>query len=216
MPISTAAVPSTARGLPDSSNRALPSGSYRLALSFRGAQSRAGFTLLELAVVLFIIGMVLMMAMPHLGFFQGAELRSEAHRLATRSQYLYQEAGAQKVLLRLNFDLNRNAYFVTRLDPFALRPVYMPEKGPAGGRVLLPADIRLRDVWVEGGGLFRSGTIGCSFYPNGVADAAVVHLVDRNGEVMTIGIDPFTGAAAIMRGDLSPDALQKETRGAVQ
>jgi prepilin-type N-terminal cleavage/methylation domain-containing protein len=168
-----------------------------------------GFTLLELAVVLLIIGLVLMIAMPHFGAFQTAELRSEAHRLATRSHYLYEEAGAQKVLLRLNLDLNHSSYFVTRLDPFAPSPFFTPENGPAGGTVTMPADVRLRDVWVEGGGLFRSGIVACQFYPSSVADAAIIHLVDRNGAVMTIGIDPFTGAVATFPGDFSPDALAK-------
>jgi prepilin-type N-terminal cleavage/methylation domain-containing protein len=172
-----------------------------------------GFTLLELAVVLLLIGLILAIAMPRFGMFQSAELRSEAHRLATRSHYLYQEAGAQKVLLRLNLDLNNNTYFVTRLDPFAAKPFFMPEKGPAGGLVRMPADVRLRDVWVEGGGgLFRSGIVGCQFYPGGMADAAVIHLFDRNGDVMTLGIDPFNGAVAIISGDLPPAALQEKTR----
>ena len=87
----------------------------------------SGFTLLELAVLLLIIGLVLAIAMPHMRGFQGAELRSESRRLAARSHYLYEEAGAQKVLLRLNLDLNRNAYFVTRLDPWAPSPSFVPE-----------------------------------------------------------------------------------------
>src|SRR5215469_6115517 len=118
-------------------------------------------------------------AMPRFGAFQGAELRSESHQLAARSHYLYEEAGAQKVLLRLNLDLNHSSYFVTRLDPFAIRPAFTPEKGLAGGVVRLPADIRLRDVWVEGTGLVRNGIVGCEFYPSGTADAAVIHLLDR-------------------------------------
>ena len=171
-----------------------------------------GFTLLELAVVLFIMGLVMMIALPYFGSFQGAALRSEAHRLATRAHYLYDEAGAQKVLLRLNFDLNNNSYFVTRLDPFALKPLAAPEHGPAGGRIIMPVDVRLRDVWIEGGGLFRRGIPSCQFYPSGLADAAVIHLVDRKGEVMTVGIDPFSGAVMVMAGDLSPDALARITQ----
>jgi len=185
--------------------------SLRSYASLRMAEKQPGFTLLELAVVLLIIGLVLAIAMPHFGGFQGAELRSEAHRLATRSHYLYQEAGAQKVLLRLNLDLNHSTYFVTRLDPFAANPSFMPEIGPAGGVVTMPADIRLRDVWIEGGGEFRSGIVRCQFYPGGIADAAVIHLFDRNGDVMTVGIDPFDGTVAIVSGDLSPLALQKQT-----
>jgi prepilin-type N-terminal cleavage/methylation domain-containing protein len=172
----------------------------------------AGFTLLELAVVLLIIGLVMAIAMPRFGAFQGTELRSESRRLAARSHYLYEEAGAQKVLLRLNFDLNHSTYFVTRLDPFAARPSFRPETGPAGGVFTMPADVRLRDVWVEGAGLFRSGIVVCEFYPSGTADAAVVHLADRNGGVMTIGIDPFDGAVSLVFGDFAAPAFQRQTR----
>lgn len=75
--------------------------------------------------------------------------------------------------------------------------------------MLLPADVRLRDVWVEGAGLFRRGMVASQFYPSGIADATVIHLVDRNGDVMTIGIDSFTGTVSITKGDLSPAALQR-------
>jgi prepilin-type N-terminal cleavage/methylation domain-containing protein len=188
------------------SRRMAPSASYiRLMLS--GPAS--GFTLLELAVVLLIIGLVMAVAMPRFRAFRGAELRSESRRLAARSRYLYEEAGAQKVLLRLNLDLSRNAYFVTRMDPWAPNPTFVPEKGPAGGVMGISADVRLRDVWVEGGGLVRSGIVGCQFYPNGIADAAVIHLLGRNGDVITLGIDPSNGAVAIIPGDLSPAAFQQ-------
>jgi prepilin-type N-terminal cleavage/methylation domain-containing protein len=170
----------------------------------------AGFTLLELAVVLLIIGLVMAVAMPRFSAFRGAELRSESRRLAARSHYLYEEAGAQKVLLRLNLDLNRNSYFVTRMDPWAPNPRFVPEKGLAGGVMSISADVRLRDVWVEGGGLVRSGIVGCQFYPNGIADAAVIHLLGRNGDVITLGIDPSNGTVAIIPGDLSPEVFQQQ------
>jgi prepilin-type N-terminal cleavage/methylation domain-containing protein len=180
--------------------------------SLRLTTRRPAFTLLELAVVLLIIGLVLAVAMPHFGAFQGAELRSEARRLAARSHYLYEEAGAEKVLLSLNLDLDHSTYFVTRLDPFAAEPSFRPETGPAGGVATMPADVRLRDVWVEGGGLSRGGIVKCQFYPGGIADATVIHLFDRNGDVLTIGIDPFNGAVSIISGDLSPAAMQREAR----
>ncbi len=169
----------------------------------------AGFTLLELAVVLLLIGLIMAIAMPHFGAMQATRLRSESHRLATWSHYLFEEAEAHKVLLRLNLDLNHNAYFVTRLDPFSSRPAFAPERGLAGGVVRLPADVRLRDAWVEGAGLFRRGIAGCQFYPDGAADAAVVHLIDRNGDVMTVAIKPFDGVAAILRGDVDPTLVQR-------
>ena len=175
--------------------------------ALRRQRSARGFTLLELAVVLFIIGLVMAIAMPYFGGLKTAELKSEARRLASRASYLYEEAGAQKVLLRLTFDLNNNAYFASRLDPFALRPVFMPETGPAGGRTLMPAGVRIRDVWVEGVGAFKRGVVSCQFYPSGAADAAVIHLVSDDGVVLTLAINPFDGHVMIIRGDLTPSAV---------
>lgn len=172
---------------------------------FTSTRFARGFTLLELAVVLFIMGLVMLLAMPYFGGFQGSQLKSEARRLASRSNYLYEEAGAQKVLLRLNFDLDHNSYFVTRLDPFAVKPAFSRETGPAGARITLPDDVRLRDVWVEGAGAFRRGSVSSQFYPSGSADAALIHLVDRDGAVLTLIIDPFDGRTAVMRGDLTPN-----------
>ncbi|MGH7836468.1 MAG: pilus assembly FimT family protein [Candidatus Binataceae bacterium] len=192
-PISTAAAPSERRVL-----RPLSGIARRVA---------RGFTLLELAVVLFIMGLVMLIAMPYFGGLRDSQLKSEARRLASRSNYLYEEAGAQKVLLRLTFDLDRNGYFVSRLDPFAVRPQFQPERGPAGVAVRLPPNIRLRDVWVEGAGAFRRGTISSQFYPSGVADGVVVHLADSRGDVMTLAINPFSGRTAIARGDLSREAM---------
>jgi hypothetical protein len=150
--------------------------------------------------------------MPRLDALQGSELRSEAHRLAARTRYLYEEAGAQKVLLCLNLDLSHNSYFVTRLDPLATMPSFKPERGPAGGLIKMPPNVRLRDVWVEGGGLSRRGVVKCQFYPGSTADAAVIHLLDRRGGVITLGINPFNGGVAILAGDLSPASVQQITR----
>jgi prepilin-type N-terminal cleavage/methylation domain-containing protein len=163
-----------------------------------------GFTLLELAVVMFLIGLVLTIAMPYFGSVQSSQMRSEARRLASRANYLYEEAGAQKVLLRLTFDFNNNGYYVTRLDPFSETPQFLPETGPAGVRVSMPEGIRIRDVTVEGLGTFAKGSASAQFYPGGYVDATMIHLADDKGEVFTLAIDPFSGHVSIVRGDVNP------------
>jgi prepilin-type N-terminal cleavage/methylation domain-containing protein len=178
----------------------------------RRAGDAPGFTLIELAIVLLIMGLMLLIATPYLGGFRGAQLKSEVRRLASRASYLYQEAAAQKVLLRLTFDLDRNGYFVTRLDPFAAKPAFAAERGPAGVRALMPPGVRIRDVWVEGAGSFQRGTISCQFYPSGSADAAMIHLADASGNVFTMGINPFSGRVAIISGDVGQARLAELAR----
>jgi prepilin-type N-terminal cleavage/methylation domain-containing protein len=165
-----------------------------------------GFTLLELAVVMFVMGLIMMIAVPYLGGLKGSELRSEVRRLASRANYLCEEAGAQKVLIRLSFDLNNNRYFVTRMDPFAAKPAFTAERGPAGDIVYLPAGVRIRDVWVEGAGTMTRGIAVTQFYPGGYVDATVIHLIDDRGEVFTLGINPDSGHVAISGGDVRTTA----------
>jgi general secretion pathway protein H len=162
-----------------------------------------GFTLLEIAVVLFIMGLMVNIALPYFGGLTGAKLKSEARRLAGRATYLYDAAATRKVVMRLNFDLDSNSYFVTELDPYQPAPTFQLQYGLLG-RVMLPAGIRLRDVTIGTQGTATRGVVGCTFYPTGWADATVVHLAASNGTVFTLAINPLTGQVSILAGDLSP------------
>ena len=71
-----------------------------------------GFTLLELAVVIFIMGLMLTLALPYLGGFREAALKSQARRLAGRATYMFDEATGHKLVLRLIFDIDNNGYAV--------------------------------------------------------------------------------------------------------
>lgn len=163
-----------------------------------------GFTLLEIAVVIFIMGLMIGLAMPYLGGFHSAELKSEARRLAGRATYLYDEASTHQVIYRMTFDLDHNAYFVMRLDPYAAQPKFMPYSGPWGGMVVMPPGLILRDVSVEGLGAAKAGAISCQFYPDGYVDATVIHLVSVSGKVLTVSFNPLTGNVGIVSGDLPP------------
>jgi len=155
---------------------------------------------------MFIMGLVMMIALPYIGGLKSSQLRSEVRRLASRANYLYEEAGAQKVMLRLSFDMSNGRYFVTRLDPFAAKPIFTAERGPAGDLITLPPGIHLRDVWIEGVGTVTRGVTSMQFYPGGYADAAVIHLTDESGEVFTVAIDPSSGHVTINRGDIRTTA----------
>jgi len=163
-----------------------------------------GFTLLEIAVVIFIMGLVMTLAMPYLGGFRSAQLKSEARRLAGRANYLYDEASTQKVIYKMTFDLDHNGYYVTRLDPYGPAPKFVPYSAPWGYSVMMPAGLLLRDVSVEGIGGAKAGSISCQFYPDGYVDATVIHMASASGKVLTLSFNPLTGNVGIVSGDLPP------------
>jgi len=153
-------------------------------------------------VVLFLMGLMMLIAMPYFGGFTDAQLKSVSRRLAGRATYLYEEASARKLVIRLVFDMDKNAYFVMTADPYSAQPAFFPDHSTSGAPVILPDAIRIRDVTVEGIGTLSRGTIATQFYPEGYVDATVVHLIDTKGRVMTLGIDPLTGQVMIAAGDL--------------
>jgi len=180
-------------------------GAARLSLKRRRPAGGApGFTLLEIAVVIFIMGLVMTLAIPYLGGFHGAQLKSEARRLAGRANYLYDEAATQQVIYRMTFDLDHNGYYVTRLDPYGPKPKFIPYSGPWGYAVTMPPGLKLRDVSVEGIGGAKVGSISCQFYPNGSVDATVIHIVAISGQIMTLSFNPLTGSVGIVSGDVPP------------
>jgi type II secretory pathway pseudopilin PulG len=153
-------------------------------------------------VVIFLMGLILTIAMPYLGGISSAELKSSARRLAGRATYLYDEASARKLVIRLVFDMDSNAYYVMEADPYAPQPAFFPDLSTAGRRVNLPNTVRIRDVTVEGVGTLARGTVSTQFYPEGYVDATIVHLIDSRGRVMTLAIDPLTGHVMVAMGDL--------------
>jgi general secretion pathway protein H len=163
-----------------------------------------GFTLLELAIVIFIMGLMLTLLTPYLGGFRQVALRSQARRLAGRATYMFDEATGHKLVLRLIFDLDHNGYAAMKLDPYAIQPVFAPDNGIAGRPVTMPAAIRIRDVTIEGIGTVNRGVVATNFYPEGYVDATVVHLDDASGDVMTLEFSPLTGQVLIISGDVMP------------
>jgi len=168
------------------------------------AAARPGFTLLELAIVIFVMGLVMTLAVPYLGGFREEVLKSQARQLAGRTRYLFDQAAAQKVVMRLSFDIDHDGYYVSRLDPYSMKPVFTLDDGAWTGPVQLPTGIAVRDVSVEGIGTVNRGTISAQFYPDGYADAMVVHMVDDKGTVLTLSLSPLTGDVTIQNGDLAP------------
>jgi prepilin-type N-terminal cleavage/methylation domain-containing protein len=174
-----------------------------LAAGGRNHSAPAGFTLLELAIVIFIMALMFTIAIPYLGSYRTAQLKSTARQLAGRATFLFDEAETHKLVLRLVFDLDHQVCGVTRLDPYAPTPVFMPDHSPGTAPVAMPNTVRIRDVTVGDLGTFSAGVVAAQFYPEGYVDPTLIHLIDLSGHVMTLAFSPLTGQVLIAMGDRS-------------
>ena len=103
---------------------------------WRAGTSNKGFTLIELVLVIFIIGLVLGLAFPKLIGLTGASVRETAQHLVRTVQILMDQATATKRLYRLHYDIESGRYWATVMegegqfvpvDPKVVRPVTLKD-----------------------------------------------------------------------------------------
>ncbi len=163
----------------------------------RPLDAAAGFTLLELSIVLLILGIAASFLVPRLRDPEHTQLQASAARLATTARYLYDEAAYQRVPMRLNLDLDRQVYFVTVLGGDPDDPEFVPAQTPLARPVALPDAVTFRDVVLPAVGTVTEGTVFAQFSPEGWADPLVVHLRSRSGGDATMAIEPLTGRTRV-------------------
>jgi prepilin-type N-terminal cleavage/methylation domain-containing protein len=164
------------------------------------ASSLKGFTLLELTVVLFIIGLLAAVLVPRLGDLGGARLDAHARRLAALVRYLHGEAAFRSQLYRLNYDLDQRTYWVTVLTPTRDSAEFLADSSPLARPVQLPPSITFADVRVPSVGLVSTGRVYTHFYPQGYTDPTIIHLRDQHFRFVTITIPPLPAEISVQEG----------------
>jgi general secretion pathway protein H len=157
----------------------------------------SGFTLLELAVVLLILGIAVSFLAPRWRDPETVALQSAANRIATTARYLYDEAAYERLPMRLNLDLDHQTYFVTVLGGDPDDPEFVPVDSALAKPTALPDAVGFRDVVLPAVGTVTEGLVFAQFSPEGWADPLVVHLRGRSGGEATMAIEPLTGRTRV-------------------
>ncbi len=161
------------------------------------ATRAAGFTLLELSIVLLILAIAASFVIPRLRSADSAALTSGAARLATTARYLYEEAAFRRRPMRLNLDLDKHAYWVTVLNDDPDDPQFVPDDSLLTRPTALPASVAFVDVVLPALGVVRDGLVFAQFFPEGYADPLVVHLTNARHEFATLALEPLTGRTRV-------------------
>lgn len=165
-----------------------------------GRRRDAGFTLIELGLVLLIIGVVLGITIPRFRDQSHTQLVSQIRKLAVTFRYLQHEAILSGRTYRLNFDLERQRYWVTSAEAGAALGGFVRERGMLARGVNLPEPIGFSDIELPMvAGKLYEGVAYTHFYPDGYVDLTVIHL-DNGQDVYTLYVDPLTGRVSITAG----------------
>ncbi|NOY14030.1 MAG: prepilin-type N-terminal cleavage/methylation domain-containing protein [Deltaproteobacteria bacterium] len=160
--------------------------------SVAGGTEPAGFTLIELMVVVSLLALVGLLSLP-LMMNQGdsAERRS-LRQVAGVVKQLYNEAVLTRDEYLLTFDFDRNSLRAYRLRSKG----ELNEKERFGKEVTL-SPLHLRQVDVEGRGSFRRGRVSVRIFPLGWMEQTRVVLVSEDGKLIQLTFSPLTGTTKI-------------------
>ena len=162
----------------------------------RARIATSGFTLLELALVLALAGLLLTFVVPRLGVIGGVALDSSTRQLATRLRFLREEAARRSTWVRVVFDPAERSYHAEVLVQTTSGPQFTADPSPLYRRVRLPDSIGL-DVSGPGRVTTGDGRPAAILHPDGYADPVVIHLDDGEGHEQSIVIEPIAPRPAV-------------------
>ena len=168
----------------------------RAALSLRHAN---GFTLIELAMVIIVLGVMLSLVIPTFGEITGSDLRRSARHLTGMVRFLRDESEATKAVLRLRFDVSGGHYWAESLTVTSDRTAEFKRMAAAVAS----------EGSLSGNTAFKSVVAGSHpddpsilFTPDGWVEKAFIHLRDGSGKDFTLIVRPLTGDTELREGEV--------------
>jgi prepilin-type N-terminal cleavage/methylation domain-containing protein len=165
---------------------------------FRNPQSK-GFTLIELAMVIIVLGIMISLVIPTLGEVTGANLKRSARHLTGMVRFLRDEAEATKTVYRLRFDVPGGHYWAEMLTVTSERTMEFKR---------VPSAISAEGN-LSGNTVFKSVRAGSHpddpsilFTPDGWVEKTFIHLQDGNARDYTLIVRPLTGDTELHEGEV--------------
>lgn len=157
---------------------------------------QAGFTMIELMVVIVIIAMAAAIVFPRLPDTEAAKLKNSARNLASGIRFLNDQAIITKKVYRLHLDLTQNS---TRISQLSATGDELQPEDQFMSRQLVEKGIEIEDVTVPRLGLVTEGEVTIPFGPGGSGDGITIHL--KGGEKQfTIIAYPSGGKVKVLEG----------------
>ena len=161
-----------------------------------------GFTLMELLMVIFILGMFSFMMAPRMErILSGGDLRLASRLIMGEIRNARGIAASTRKDQVLRLNLDRNLIYPVTGEP-------AEEKRSQGG-LPLPEGVMIEDVAVLAKGVYREGEAEIRFLTNGCIEQSLIHLKNEREKHYTLDINPVTGNVILHEGYIDNHARQQ-------
>lgn len=161
------------------------------------SKCRAGFTLIEIVVVLTIIGMVMMLVIPRLPSSDGENLKISARTLAATLRYLQERAAIVGTGYYISLGPGTD---VLKLFEIAADGNSQEPSDPLLQKPLLKEGVQVADVVVPRLGKVIDGQVRLDVGVSGLRDFVTIHLSSPEGKFWTVMAFPAGGKVKFYEG----------------
>jgi prepilin-type N-terminal cleavage/methylation domain-containing protein len=170
-------------------------GFYDIALRTRIGSTRSmnlvkttrGYTLIELTVVVFLIGIMLAVTIPRFRYSLITDnLKSTTRRIIGLVKNLRNEAVTEQKIHRLHVDMGSDQLWI-EFDGMSEEEREMAQEKA----FQLPADVRIADVWTKSSGKTAEGEVAITFNKKGYIEQTVIHLRAEDEREFSLILHPF-------------------------
>ena len=168
---------------------------------------KSGYTLIELTLVVFLLGLMLTIAVPRVReTLIDDGLKSTVKRLVSTVRELRGRAVREQVDYVLHFDLNNNAFWTYSLD---MTPEKRDERRKSAFQ--LPDGVKIADISQLGVEKKTDGEVNLMIFKQGHLQPTVLHLA-REDRHFTVVFAPFLKTIKVYDryADVSPDGTERE------
>ena len=157
-----------------------------------------GFTLVELAVVLMILAVVVGLVLPEASsFLFRSDLKASSRRLAGAVSYARSQAMLEGRPWELTLDLDTASFWAAAL----VKEDSSSDLDSVRKRTLA-GEVRFMDVQKLPDETKQAGRVVLLFYPKGLVEPAVIHLVGPGKQIQTLFVKAFNGRLVARDGYL--------------
>ncbi len=156
-----------------------------------------GFTLIELAVVIAILGVMIALVAPRFADIGNANLKRSSRHLTGMIRFLRDESQAKKTVYRLRFDVQAGRYWAEALTITPDNTAeFMRATSVIGGEGSLSGETTFHDITAGS----HPDDPYILFTPDGWVEHALIHLRDGEERDFTLIVNPLMGSTELREG----------------
>ncbi len=168
-----------------------------------GVCNEQGFTLIELAMVVLLLGIMSAVTLPRVGgMLDRQRMRRTINVVRGTVRYAQARAALTKRVYRLTFDLDKQTMSACYVQAEECRQ----EGGRELRQYVFPDSARLLDVVNAAGEKTVEGEAITHFHPTGFAEPSTIHLAGPAEERVTLIITPLGGSLKMLQGYVDPQS----------